>query len=99
MISNDDPERVISFWIQLDENAQYGGGGEIDSRIEDEFSGLLGEAVQGQLDRWADTPRGALASTSHLALVNSDSERREEPPASATSTAALRASFPIVTSK
>ena len=61
MISNDDPERVLSFWLQLDENAQYGGGGEIDSRIEDEFSGLLGQAVQGQLDRWADTPRGALA--------------------------------------
>jgi uncharacterized protein (DUF924 family) len=61
MISSDDSERVLSFWLALDENAQFDCGNQIDSRMTGEFRALLGEAVHGQLDWWADTPRGALA--------------------------------------
>jgi uncharacterized protein (DUF924 family) len=61
MINRDDPERVLSFWLALDENAQFGGGGQIDSQITEDFGALLSEATQGRFDWWADTPRGALA--------------------------------------
>jgi uncharacterized protein (DUF924 family) len=60
MTTSDDPERVLSFWLALDEESQFAGG-DIDSRMKEAFGALLDEGIEGRLDRWAETPRGALA--------------------------------------
>ena len=61
MAERDDIERVLSFWLALDEKAQFGSDPTFDERIRREFGPLHEAALAGRLDGWADTPRGALA--------------------------------------
>src|SRR3712207_1802837 len=39
----------------------FAGGPELDREIAERFGGLLERARRGELDSWADTPRGRLA--------------------------------------
>ncbi len=68
-----DPEEVLSYWFpedladaDLETLRRHGkrwmaGGPEIDTEITERFSALLERARRGELDNWADTPRGRLA--------------------------------------
>lgn len=67
------PEEVLSWWfpeedIQVDRETfgrrmgwWFGGGPEVDRQITERFGGLLEQARRGELDHWAETPRGRLA--------------------------------------
>jgi uncharacterized protein (DUF924 family) len=67
------PEDVLSYWFpeeladaDLETLGRHGkrwmaGGSDIDSEITERFGGLLERARGGELDHWADTPRGRLA--------------------------------------
>jgi uncharacterized protein (DUF924 family) len=66
------PETILSYWFPrgYDANAEtlreqsrqwFRGGPEIDREIGDRFSGVLEQARKGELDHWAETPRGRLA--------------------------------------
>ena len=69
----EDPEEVLSYWFpeeladaDLETLRRQGkrwmaGGPEIDREITERFGGLLERARRGELDHWADTPRGRLA--------------------------------------
>jgi uncharacterized protein (DUF924 family) len=55
-INKDDPEtlrRQGEWWMH--------GGPEVDREITERFGDILEQARQGELDHWADTPRGRLA--------------------------------------
>ena len=68
------PEEVLSFWFpegdiwQADRETfgrrmgwWFGGGPEVDREISERFDHVLEQALRGELDYWADTPRGRLA--------------------------------------
>ena len=67
------PEEVLSYWfpqgindadlqtLQRQDKRWMAGGPEVDREITERFGGLLGRARRGELDYWADTPRGRLA--------------------------------------
>jgi len=67
------PEEVLSYWfpegindadlqtLQRQGKRWMAGGPEVDREITERFGGLLGRARRGELDYWADTPRGRLA--------------------------------------
>jgi uncharacterized protein (DUF924 family) len=66
-----DIDTVLGFWIEPkpateEEVAErgklwFGGGPDLDAKIRDRFGGLLERAKRGELDAWADEPRGRLA--------------------------------------
>jgi uncharacterized protein (DUF924 family) len=67
------PEEVLAYWFPEDINnadsetlQRQGkrwmhGGPEVDKEITERFGELLEQARRGELDHWADTPRGRLA--------------------------------------
>jgi uncharacterized protein (DUF924 family) len=68
------PEEVLSYWFPEDDifNADqqtlgrqmqwwFQGGPEVDTEISERFGEVLEQARRGELDHWADTPRGRLA--------------------------------------
>ena len=67
------PEEVLSYWFPEDINhadpetlRRQGkrwmhGGPEVDREITERFGEVLERARRGELDHWADTPRGRLA--------------------------------------
>ena len=68
-----DPEEVLSYWFpegindaDLETLRREGkrwmqGGPEVDKEITERFGAVLEQARRGELDHWADTPRGRLA--------------------------------------
>jgi uncharacterized protein (DUF924 family) len=68
-----DPEEVLSYWFPKDINDAdlqtlqrqgkrwMAGGPEVDREITERFGEVLEQAHRGELDHWADTPRGRLA--------------------------------------
>jgi uncharacterized protein (DUF924 family) len=68
-----DPEEVLSYWFPEDINNAdletlrregkrwMQGDPEVDREITERFGGVLEQARRGELDHWADTPRGRLA--------------------------------------
>jgi uncharacterized protein (DUF924 family) len=67
-----DPEEILSYWFPpgYDADAEtlrqqvvrwFLGGPEVDQEITELFTPILEQARQGELDWWADTPRGRLA--------------------------------------
>lgn len=64
-------EDVLSFWLGAEPGSEaeaearkqfwFGGGGPLDRDIQERFGGLVQQARAGELDRWAETPRGSLA--------------------------------------
>lgn len=70
VVSN--PETILSYWVPrgYDANAEtlreqrrhwFRGSPDLDREIGDRFSGTLEQARKGELDSWAETPRGRLA--------------------------------------
>lgn len=71
--SMSNPEEVLSYWfpeedIRADRETfrrrmqwWYAGGPEVDKEITERFGPLLEQARRGELDSWAETPRGRLA--------------------------------------
>ena len=69
----DAPEKVLSWWfpeedIRVDRKTfgrrmgwWFAGGPEVDRQIKERFGELLEQARQGELDHWAEEPRGRLA--------------------------------------
>jgi uncharacterized protein (DUF924 family) len=67
------PEEVLSYWFPKDINDAdlqtlqrqgkrwMAGGSEVDREITERFGEVLEQARRGELDHWADTPRGRLA--------------------------------------
>ncbi len=67
------PEEVLSYWFPKDINDAdlqtlrrqgkrwMAGGPEVDREITERFGEVLEQARRGELDHWADTPRGRLA--------------------------------------
>ncbi|MGH3145706.1 MAG: DUF924 family protein [Rubrobacter sp.] len=67
------PEEVLSWWfpeedIRVDRETfgrrmswWFAGGTEVDREIEERFGRVLEQARKGELDHWAETPRGRLA--------------------------------------
>jgi uncharacterized protein (DUF924 family) len=68
------PEEVLSYWFPeediSDTNREtfgrqmqwwFGGGPEVDREISERFTDVLEQARRGELDSWAQTPRGRLA--------------------------------------
>ncbi len=67
------PEEVLSYWFppgiheadaetyRLQVLRWFQGGPEVDREIAERFAPLLERARRGELDRWAETPRGRLA--------------------------------------
>src|SRR5215208_4735335 len=68
------PEDVLSYWFPEDDifdadQETFGrqmqwwfqGGPEVDREISQRFTDVLEQARRGELDHWADTPRGRLA--------------------------------------
>jgi uncharacterized protein (DUF924 family) len=66
-----DIDAILGFWIepkptseeQLGERGKlwFGGGPDLDAQIRDRFGELLARAKRGELDAWAEEPRGRLA--------------------------------------
>ena len=67
-----DPEEILSYWFPPGYDADsetlqqqvvrwFLGGPEVDQEITELFTPVLEQARQGELDWWADTPRGRLA--------------------------------------
>jgi uncharacterized protein (DUF924 family) len=65
-------EEVLSYWfpqgfdadaetLRVQSRRWFRGGAEVDQEIRDRFSHLLSQARRGELDAWAETPRGRLA--------------------------------------
>jgi uncharacterized protein (DUF924 family) len=67
------PEEVLSYWfpqgindadlqtLQRQGKRWMAGGPEVDREITERFGEVLEQARRGELDHWADTPRGRLA--------------------------------------
>jgi len=66
------PDSVLSFWFPLGHDIDslayqqqvgwwFMGGPEVDKQIADQFSETLVQAKHGELESWAETPRGRLA--------------------------------------
>ena len=67
------PEEVLSYWfpeginnadletLRRQGQRWMGGATEVDREITERFGGVLEQARRGELDHWADTPRGRLA--------------------------------------
>jgi uncharacterized protein (DUF924 family) len=68
------PEEVLSYWFPeediFDADREtfgrqmqwwFGGGPEVDRQISERFGDVLEQARRGELDSWAQTPRGRLA--------------------------------------
>jgi uncharacterized protein (DUF924 family) len=65
------PEQVLGFWFgpppaseaELMERVRrwFGGGAELDREVSTDFAATLEAALRGELDGWAQTPRGRLA--------------------------------------
>src|SRR5215217_5910624 len=68
------PEDVLSYWFPEDDIFDadqetfgrqmqwwFAGGPEVDREISQRFTDVLEQARRGELDHWADTPRGRLA--------------------------------------
>src|ERR687897_2042382 len=68
------PEDVLSYWFPEDDIFDadqetfgrqlqwwFAGGPEVDREISRRFTDVLEQARRGELDHWADTPRGRLA--------------------------------------
>src|SRR3712207_4723228 len=68
------PEKVLSYWFPekdiFDADQEtfgrqmqwwFAGGPEVDRQITERFAEVLEQARRGELDHWADTPRGRLA--------------------------------------
>jgi uncharacterized protein (DUF924 family) len=67
------PEEVLSYWfpqgindadlqtLRLQGKRWMAGGPEVDREITERFGEVLEQARRGELDHWADTPRGRLA--------------------------------------
>src|SRR5215211_7445917 len=68
------PEEVLSYWFPeediFDSDQEtfgrqnqwwFAGGPEVDREISERFGEVLEQARRGELDHWADTPRGRLA--------------------------------------
>ena len=68
------PEDVLSYWFPEEDifdadQETFGrqmqwwfqGGPEVDRQISERFAQVLEQARRGELDHWADTPRGRLA--------------------------------------
>jgi uncharacterized protein (DUF924 family) len=67
------PEAVLSYWfpqgindadlqtLQRQGKRWMAGGSEVDREITERFGEVLEQARRGELDHWADTPRGRLA--------------------------------------
>jgi uncharacterized protein (DUF924 family) len=69
-----DPEEVLAYWFPVEDLLTAGaetlqrqmrwwmrGGPEVDREIVERFGGVLDQARRGELDHWAETPRGRLA--------------------------------------
>ena len=67
-----DPEEILSYWFPPGYDADsetlrqqvlrwFQGGPEVDQEITELFTPVLEQARRGELDWWADTPRGRLA--------------------------------------
>ena len=68
-----DPEEVLSYWfpeeladpdletLRIHGKRWMAGGPDVDKEITERFGELLEQARRGELDHWADTPRGRLA--------------------------------------
>ncbi|MFW6049590.1 MAG: DUF924 family protein [Myxococcota bacterium] len=65
-------ERVLRFWLgelpdhgtpppEDRQRSWFGGGRAFDERVRRELGGEVERALSGELDGWAETPRGALA--------------------------------------
>ncbi len=61
-------DRVLTYWFgrNAEERATkrklwFGGGPEVDTEVRTQFGTLVEQARAGELARWAETPRGALA--------------------------------------
>ena len=68
------PEEVLSYWFPEEDISDadqktfgrqmqwwFGGGPEVDREISERFGKVLEQARRGELDSWAQTPRGRLA--------------------------------------
>jgi uncharacterized protein (DUF924 family) len=68
-----DPEEVLSYWfpegindadletLRREAKRWMAGGPEVDREITERFAEVLEQARRGELDHWAQTPRGRLA--------------------------------------
>jgi len=67
-----DPEEILSYWFRrgYDADAEtlrkqmmwwFCGKWEVDEEIAERFAPVLEKAIRGELNSWADTPRGRLA--------------------------------------
>jgi uncharacterized protein (DUF924 family) len=69
-----EPEEVLSYWFPEEDISDadqktfgrqmqwwFGGGPEVDREISERFGKVLEQARRGELDSWAQTPRGRLA--------------------------------------
>lgn len=68
-----DPQEILSYWFppgihEADAETHwrqwlrwFAGGPEVEQEITERFGGVLEQAQRGELDPWADTPRGRLA--------------------------------------
>ncbi|MGH3088044.1 MAG: DUF924 family protein, partial [Rubrobacteraceae bacterium] len=67
-----DPEEILSYWFPPGHDADgetlhrrsmwwFRGGPEVDEEIIERFTPIVERAHRGELDFWADTPRGRLA--------------------------------------
>jgi uncharacterized protein (DUF924 family) len=55
------PGDVIGFWFGADPKRWFEKSDEFDAQIRDRFGGAVVAAGDGALDRWQETPEGALA--------------------------------------
>jgi len=55
------PQDIIAFWRAAGPDRWYAKDEAFDAEIRERFGAVHAEAVAGRLDRWAETPEGALA--------------------------------------
>src|SRR5215213_2237026 len=106
------PEDVLSYWFPeediFDADQEtfgrqmqwwFAGGPEVDREISQRFTDMLEQARRGELDHWADTPRGRLALIVVLDQFSRNVYRREEEAADAPAHLRAEAEFGISQAK
>lgn len=55
-------QSVLDFWfVESDKEKWFNGGDAFDAEIKEKFSDIFEQAINGQLNAWADQPQSALA--------------------------------------
>jgi uncharacterized protein (DUF924 family) len=61
MAQSSDPGDVVSFWLAQDKKAWFSANPTFDAEVWHRFADLLDQAKSGNIDHWAESPKGALA--------------------------------------